>query len=285
MSHGVDIFVAVQRVLPKHALSRIIGTIAESKRPWLKNLLIKRAISAFGINMQEAASDNLEDYESFNAFFTRALKDDARVVDGDPKSVCCPADGVISQAGIIDKTRILQAKGLNYSISRLLGNSVSAQRFNNGSFATIYLSPKDYHRVHMPVSGTLRATRYIPGELFSVNDKTAQGLEELFARNERLVCEFESESAGNFVVVFVGAMLVAGIETVWSGFEKPGPGAVRESDFSDRQLAYDKGEEIGQFKFGSTAIILFEKDRVTGLETLNPQSPVLMGQQLASLVK
>ena len=285
MSHGVDIFVAVQRVLPKHALSRIIGTIAESKRPWLKNLLIKRAISAFGINMQEAASDNLEDYESFNAFFTRALKDDARVVDGDPKSVCCPADGVISQAGIIDKTHILQAKGLNYSISRLLGNSVSAQRFNNGSFATIYLSPKDYHRVHMPVSGTLRATRYIPGELFSVNDKTAQGLEELFARNERLVCEFESESAGNFVVVFVGAMLVAGIETVWGGFEKPGPGAVRESDFSDRQLAYDKGEEIGQFKFGSTAIILFEKDRVTGLETLNPQSPVLMGQQLASLVK
>ena len=285
MSHGVDIFVAVQRVLPKHALSRIIGTIAESKRPWLKNLLIKRAISAFGINMQEAASDNLEDYESFNAFFTRALKDDARVVDGDPKSICCPADGVISQAGIIDKTRILQAKGLNYSISRLLGNSVSAQRFNNGSFATIYLSPKDYHRVHMPVSGTLRATRYIPGELFSVNDKTAQGLEELFARNERLVCEFESESAGNFVVVFVGAMLVAGIETVWGGFEKPGPGAVRESDFSDRQLAYDKGEEIGQFKFGSTAIILFEKDRVTGLETLNPQSPVLMGQQLASLVK
>ena len=285
MSHGVDIFVAVQRVLPKHALSRIIGTIADSKRPWLKNLLIKRAISAFGINMQEAASDNLEDYESFNAFFTRALKDDARVVDGDPKSVCCPADGVISQAGIIDKTRILQAKGLNYSISRLLGNSVSAQRFNNGSFATIYLSPKDYHRVHMPVSGTLRATRYIPGELFSVNDKTAQGLEELFARNERLVCEFESESAGNFVVVFVGAMLVAGIETVWGGFEKPGPGAVRESDFSDRQLAYDKGEEIGQFKFGSTAIILFEKDRVTGLETLNPQSPVLMGQQLASLVK
>ena len=114
MSHGVDIFVAVQRVLPKHALSRIIGTIAESKRPWLKNLLIKRAISAFGINMQEAASDNLEDYESFNAFFTRALKDDARVVDGDPKSVCCPADGVVSQAGIIDKTRILQAKGLNY---------------------------------------------------------------------------------------------------------------------------------------------------------------------------
>ena len=285
MSHGVDIFVAVQRVLPKHALSRIIGTIAESKRPWLKNLLIKRAISAFGINMQEAASDNLEDYESFNAFFTRALKDDARVVDGDPNSVCCPADGVISQAGIIDKTRILQAKGLNYSISRLLGNSVSAQRFNNGSFATIYLSPKDYHRVHMPVSGTLRATRYIPGELFSVNDKTAQGLEELFARNERLVCEFESESAGNFVVVFVGAMLVAGIETVWGGFEKPGPGAVRESDFSDRQLAYDKGEEIGQFKFGSTAIILFEKDRVTGLETLNPQSPVLMGQQLAALVK
>lgn len=285
MSHGVDIFVAIQRVLPKHALSRIIGRIAESKTPWLKNLLIKRAISAFSINMQEAASDNLDDYENFNAFFTRALKDDARVIGNDPKSVCCPADGVVSQAGIIDKTRILQAKGLNYSINRLLGNSASAQRFNNGSFATIYLSPKDYHRVHMPIAGTLRATRYIPGELFSVNDKTAQGLEELFARNERLVCEFESELAGNFVVVFVGAMLVAGIETVWGGFEKPGPGAVRETDFADRQLTYAKGEEIGQFKFGSTAIILFEKDRVTGLESLNPQAPVMMGQQIASLAE
>ena len=137
----------------------------------------------------------------------------------------------------------------------------------------------------MPVSGTLRATRYIPGELFSVNDKTAQGLDGLFARNERLVCEFESDLVGNFVVVFVGAMLVAGIETVWGGFEKPGPGAVRESDFSDQQLIYAKGEEIGQFKFGSTAIILFEKDKVEGLEDLTPQAPVMMGQEIASLTE
>lgn len=285
MSHSVDIFIAVQRMLPKHGLSRLIGQVAESKRPWLKNLLINRAIAAFGINMQEAASDNLDDYENFNAFFTRALKKDARVIANNHNSVCCPADGVVSQAGTIDKNRILQAKGSDYSVSRLLGESSSAQKYQDGTFATIYLSPKDYHRVHMPVSGTLRATRYIPGELFSVNDKTAQGLDGLFARNERLVCEFESDLVGNFVVVFVGAMLVAGIETVWGGFEKPGPGAVRESDFSDQQLIYAKGEEIGQFKFGSTAIILFEKDKVEGLEDLIPQAPVMMGQEIASLTE
>ena len=285
MSHRVDIFVAVQRILPKHGLSRLIGKVAESKRPWLKNLLINRAIAAFSINMHEAASDKLDDYENFNAFFTRALKDDVRVIANNHNSVCCPADGVVSQAGTIDKNRILQAKGSDYSVSRLIGDSSSAQKFQDGSFATIYLSPKDYHRVHMPVSGTLRATRYIPGELFSVNDKTAQGLDGLFARNERLGCEFESELVGNFIVVFVGAMLVAGIETVWGGFEKPEPGAVRESNFSDQHLIYAKGEEIGQFKFGSTAIILFQKDRVEGMADLTPQAPVMMGQEIASLTE
>jgi len=233
--------------------------------------------------MEEATSADLNDYDNFNAFFTRELKAGTRPVDMDDHSVCCPADGVISQSGIIDRQRILQAKGIDYSVSRLLGNSSSAQKFQDGSFATIYLSPRDYHRVHMPIAGKLRTTRYIPGELFSVNDKTAQGLDGLFARNERLVCEFNSELVGDFAVIFVGAMLVAGIETVWGGYEKPGPGAVRESDYSDQELAYAKGEEIGQFRFGSTVIVLFGENKVSGLENLSLKTPVIMGEKLAIL--
>jgi len=283
MSHRADIFIAAQRILPKHALSRMIGRVAESQRPWLKNILIKRAIAAFNINMQEAKSDNLDDYDSFNAFFTRALKDEARPIHADSKSVVCPADGVVSQAGNISKNKILQAKGIDYSVGRILGNSVEANHYHDGSFATIYLSPKDYHRVHMPISGKLLRTRYIPGELFSVNDQTAQNLNGLFARNERLICEFESDLAGQFSVIFVGAMLVAGIETVWGGFEQPGPSAVREHDLSDQSLSYVKGDEIGRFKFGSTIVLLFGKDTVRGLDALLPQSPVSMGQSIGLL--
>lgn len=283
MSHRADIFIAAQRILPKHALSRMIGRVAESQRPWLKNILIKRAIAAFNINMQEAKSDNLDDYDSFNAFFTRALKDEARPIHADSNSVVCPADGVVSQAGNISKNKILQAKGIDYSVGRILGNSVEANHYHDGSFATIYLSPKDYHRVHMPISGKLLRTRYIPGELFSVNDQTAQNLNGLFARNERLICEFESDLAGQFSVIFVGAMLVAGIETVWGGFEQPGPSAVREHDLSDQSLSYVKGDEIGRFKFGSTIVLLFGKDTVRGLDALLPQSPVSMGQSIGLL--
>lgn len=283
MSHRADIFIAAQRILPKHALSRMIGRVAESQRPWLKNILIKRAIAAFNINMQEAKSDNLDDYDSFNAFFTRALKDEARPIHADSKSVVCPADGVVSQAGNISKNKILQAKGIDYSVGRILGNSVEANHYHDGSFATIYLSPKDYHRVHMPISGKLLRTRYIPGELFSVNDQAAQNLNGLFARNERLICEFESDLAGQFSVIFVGAMLVAGIETVWGGFEQPGPSAVREHDLSDQSLSYVKGDEIGRFKFGSTIVLLFGKDTVRGLDALLPQSPVSMGQSIGLL--
>jgi len=283
MSHRADFFVAAQRILPKHALSRMIGRLAESKRPWLKNILIKRAITAFNINMQEAQSDSLDDYESFNAFFTRALKEGARPIDLGRDSVACPADGVVSQAGNISENKILQAKGIDYSVSRILGKSTEANRYKDGSFATIYLSPKDYHRVHMPVTGKLLRTRYIPGELFSVNDLTAQSLNGLFARNERLVCEFESDLAGQFSVIFVGAMLVAGIDTIWGGFEQPGPGAVRENVFSDQSLIYTKGDEIGRFKFGSTIILLFEKDAVSGLDTLLPQTAISMGEGIATL--
>ncbi|MDG1496246.1 MAG: archaetidylserine decarboxylase [Porticoccaceae bacterium] len=281
MNHQAELFVALQRLLPKHALSRLIARAAESKIPWLKNWLIERAIAAFNINVHEAASSDLDDYENFNSFFTRALKDGARPIDRHGDTLISPADGAVSQAGPITQQRIIQAKGSDYSTSRLLGDSEEAKLYNNGAFTTIYLSPKDYHRVHMPIAGTLVSTRYIPGDLFSVNDKTAQALPGLFARNERLVCQFDSE-LGQFALVFVGAMLVAGIETVWGGFETPGRGAVRNADFSGRDLYYDKGEEIGRFKFGSTVILLFQKDKIDWQESFVPQAAVQMGEKIAS---
>lgn len=280
MNHRAELFVALQRLLPKHALSRLIAKAAESKTVWLKNALIERAIASFDINIDEAESSDINDYDNFNSFFTRALKEGARPVDSGEDVVISPADGAVSQAGPINHHKIIQAKGSDYSASRLLGNSQQAKRYENGSFATIYLSPRDYHRVHIPAAGRLLSTRYIPGDLFSVNDQTAQALPNLFARNERLVCEFESEN-GNFVVVFVGAMLVAGIETVWGGFETPGRGAIRETDFSDRELSYEKGDEIGRFKFGSTVILLFQEDRIRWQDSLMPQSDIQMGEKIA----
>ncbi|KRP22455.1 MAG: phosphatidylserine decarboxylase, partial [SAR92 bacterium BACL16 MAG-120322-bin99] len=216
----------------------------------------------------------------FNAFFTRALKDGMRPVDPAQTSIISPADGAVSQAGAIDAQRIIQAKGSDYSASRLVGCPEQAAGYENGSFTTIYLSPRDYHRVHLPVAGRLLNTRYIPGDLFSVNDKTAQALPGLFARNERLVCEFETH-LGNMVVVFVGAMLVAGIETVWGGFETPGRGAVRFTDYSADDLNYEKGAEIGRFKFGSTVILLFQEGKITWSDSLLPGTKVQMGEKIA----
>lgn len=281
MSHRADLFVALQRMLPKHGLSRVIAKLAESKRPWLKNKLISAAIKAFDINMAEAATEDLDAYANFNAFFTRELKAGVRPIDTSKTSLISPADGAISQAGQISKNRILQAKGIDYSVSRLVGNSTQALTYENGSFATIYLSPKDYHRVHMPISGKLLSSRYIPGELFSVNDQTAQALPGLFARNERLVCEFESTECGHFSLIFVGAMLVAGIETIWSGFEQPGPGAVRETDYSEDTFHFAKGDEIGRFKFGSTVILLFPQQSIEWSDNIKPSATVKMGEKIA----
>lgn len=281
MSHRADLFVALQRMLPKHGLSRVIAKLAESKRPWLKNKLISAAIKAFDINMAEAATEDLDAYANFNAFFTRELKAGVRPIDTSKTSLISPADGAISQAGQISKNRILQAKGIDYSVSRLVGNSTQALTYENGSFATIYLSPKDYHRVHMPISGKLLSSRYIPGELFSVNDQTAEALPGLFARNERLVCEFESTECGHFSLIFVGAMLVAGIETIWSGFEQPGPGAVRETDYSEDAFHFAKGDEIGRFKFGSTVILLFPQQSIEWSDNIKPSATVKMGEKIA----
>jgi phosphatidylserine decarboxylase len=285
MAHKAELFVALQRILPKQALSRLVAKAAESNLPWLKNALIGLAIKAFNINMDEALTSNLDDYKNFNAFFTRELKPGVRPLDIEIDSIASPADGAISQAGKINKNKILQAKGIDYTAERLLGNDEDAKRYHEGSFATIYLSPRDYHRVHIPIEGKLKRTRYIPGSLFSVNDMTAQALPGLFARNERLVCEFESDDAGTFAMIFVGAILVAGIETVWSGFETPGLGAVRDTDFSGQSLNFMKGDEIGRFKFGSTVILLFQNQAANWEDSINANAAVQMGQKIGSVNK
>ena len=280
-STRIELFIALQRLLPKTWLSRCIGRVAESRRVWLKNTLIRAAVRHFNINFDEAASTDLADYEHFNAFFTRALREGVRPIDSSPEAIVSPADGVISQFGDIEQGLLIQAKGVEYSAEKLLGSPQSAARYQDGEFATIYLSPRDYHRVHMPCDGRLVTSRYIPGELFSVNEKTAIGLADLFVRNERLVCEFESDR-GPFTLVLVGAMLVAGIETVWSGYEQPGPGIVRERDHSDQALEFKRGEEICRFKFGSTVIALFPDDRLDWLSIVETGCSVLMGERIAS---
>jgi phosphatidylserine decarboxylase len=281
MDHRAELFIAMQRILPKHFLSRVIAKLAESNNRMLKNFLIKQAIKTFGINMDEAISDELDSYQCFNDFFTRALKAEARPLDMGEKVVTSPADGVISQAGKIRKNKVLQAKNVDYSLARLVGNSDQAKKYENGTFATIYLSPKDYHRVHIPAQGQLLTTRYIPGELFSVNQQTAEMVPNLFARNERLVCEFKSQQLGHFSVIFVGAMLVAGIETVWGGMEQPGPGAVRENDYSEQNIHFSKGDEIGRFKFGSTVILLFPQNSITLNKNIKATKPINMAQKFA----
>ncbi len=241
------LFVLLQRLVPQHLLSRIIGALANSRAGWIKSPFIRLFIRAYGVNMAEALRPE-SDYSCFNDFFTRALKEGARPIEG---AISSPADGAISQLGKIDGNQLLQAKGVTYSLEKLLGEGATA--FHNGSFATIYLSPKDYHRVHMPIAGSLLRARYIPGKLFSVNATTTNRVADLFAVNERLVLWFET-SLGSFVVVMVGAMIVAGIRTVWRNTPYA-PGVIFDEVF-DTPLDFVQGQELGQFELGSTAIIV-----------------------------
>lgn len=233
--------------------------------------------------MSEACDQNLDAYSSFNDFFTRALKPNARPIVDDANALISPADGTISQCGDITQGQLIQAKGLNYLVSDLVGDETIALQFLDRKFITTYLSPKDYHRVHMPLSGTLLQSHYIPGKLFSVNGVTASTVPGLFARNERLVCLFESQH-GPFVLIMVGAMMVAGIESVWQGSYTPGKSVVcnHRNDHDNSSLRFDKGAEIGRFKFGSTVILLLPK-RLRLEAKLEPGLTVQVGELIAEL--
>lgn len=272
-------FIRLQHALPHHAVSRLAGLFAGSETRWLKDLLIRRFIDSYDVDMREAARP-IEVYASFNDFFTRELKPGARPLADSAVHVLSPADGAISQIGTIEAGRIFQAKGRHFTASQLLGgDDAAAERFEGGSFATIYLSPKDYHRVHMPAAGALQSTSYIPGDLFSVNQVTAENVDGLFARNERLACRFEGPH-GHFASVMVGAMIVAGIETVWGGrVEAHNPAPVRQ-DFGDGEHNFAAGDEMGRFFLGSTAVLLFEPGRVDWNADMRAGDAVRMGQAL-----
>lgn len=252
------LFVVAQYLLPQRALSRLVGWLAASETVWLKNLLIKHFIEHFDVDMRQAAQPDYRYYSSFNNFFTRPLAAGQRPVCDE--GIASPADGAISQCGTIDGGRVFQAKGQGYTVLELLGGDRElAHHFEDGSFATVYLSPRDYHRVHMPVTGKLVKSIYVPGELFSVNKVTAENVPRLFSRNERLVAIFDTEY-GRMAVVLVGAMIVAGIETVYAGQVAPPPQTIKVTDYSQpcTEVVLEKGAELGRFKLGSTAIVLFE---------------------------
>lgn len=271
-------FIRAQHLAPQHGLSRIAGKIADSTVPWFKQALIKRFIDTYSVDMSEAA-EPAGAYPSFNAFFTRALKPGARPLADAERFVLSPADGAVSQFGPIAAGRIVQAKARDYSVAELLAcDAENAARFEGGRFVTIYLSPRDYHRVHMPAAGSLRQTRYVPGDLFSVNAVTADAVERLFARNERLACLFDTP-LGLMGQVMVGAMIVAGVETVWAGRMTPHCRAIEEQRFSDGP-SFAAGDEMGRFYLGSTVVLLFEPRRVEWLPELAPGSVVRMGQAI-----
>jgi phosphatidylserine decarboxylase len=279
-----QLFILLQLLAPQHLLSRLTGKLATSEIRWVKNTFIKLFAGHFNVNMQEAEETDLESYPSFNAFFTRALAHGARPVDSTANSLVCPADGTISQLGTISSGRIFQAKGRDFSCAELLGSGERAVVFGNGAFATIYLSPRDYHRVHMPIDGRLTAETYIPGSLFSVNRVTADNVERLFARNERLVCYFDTP-VGPMAMILVGAMVVAGIATAWSGQVAPPPQSPRWIDYREppAPVSLARGEEMGRFFLGSTVILLFPENSVTWEERFRAGSSTRMGEKLGTI--
>ncbi|GLZ85298.1 phosphatidylserine decarboxylase [Pseudomonas sp. BN414] len=279
------LFIISQYLLPHNLISRLAGCIAECRVPWFKNAFTAWFAKRYQVNMGEALVEDLTAYQHFNDFFTRALKPGARPLDETPGAILCPADGAISQIGPIEHGRCFQAKGHSFSVLELLGGDADrAAPFMGGEFATVYLSPKDYHRVHAPLGGTLREMVYVPGRLFSVNQSTAENVPELFARNERVVCIFDTER-GPMAVVLVGAMIVASIETTWAGLVTPPKRELKTFSYDESARApitLEKGDEIGRFKLGSTAIVLFGPDQVNWAESAWPGSQVRMGQLLAT---
>jgi phosphatidylserine decarboxylase len=272
--------VALQYVLPHRLLSRLALWLARATwAPW-KNFFIGRIVAHFKPAMDEAVESNPFAYPCFNAFFTRALKPGARTPDPDPRALLMPSDGRISQLGAIEDGRIFQAKGQHFTAAEILGSEEAAAPFADGVFFNVYLAPRDYHRVHMPWSGTLTDTLHIPGRLFSVSPATAQAVPRLFARNERLVCRFDTDF-GPMAVVMVGAMLVSGVETVWNGVDiPPYANAPKHLDWRGRGIRLERFAEMARFNYGSTVVVLLPRAAVQLDPALQPGQAVRMGQRL-----
>ena len=273
--------VAPQYFVPKRALTAFAGWVASPERGWVTTEIIRRFVRKYGVNMDEALDSNIASYASFNDFFTRALKPGARPLA--TSDLISPVDGAISQFGPISGDQIFQAKGHRYSTAALVGGDAAlAAQFNNGSFATLYLSPKDYHRIHMPCDGRLTQMIYVPGDLFSVNPTTARGVPGLFARNERVVCVFES-AHGPFVLVLVGATIVGSMATVWHGLVSP-PRLqdVRTWNYADRKVELKRGDEMGRFLLGSTVVMLFPEAPLVFNPVWTPTRAIRFGEAMAN---
>ena len=281
-----------QYLLPHHGLSKLMSFLTHSENKTLKNLLIRNVIKHYGVNMAEALEQNIDNFSSFNQFFTRNLKSEVRPITTEKNAIASPADGVVSQCGPITREKIIQAKGMTFTIHELLGRDPErAAQFFEGSFATLYLSPKDYHRLHMPVTGTLREMVHIPGRLFSVNSATARSVPGLFARNERVAVIFDTD-AGAMALVLVGAIFVSSIETVWHGVVTP-PSAttvqtwdyrMKAAVLKNKTVTLNKGEEMGRFNMGSTIIVLFQKNKAEWSPHFQPDAAVKMGEPIGRIL-
>jgi phosphatidylserine decarboxylase len=270
-----------QYVYPKRSLTVLAGKVANARAGSFTTWLIRTFVARYGVNMAEAQESDIAAYETFNAFFTRALKPGARPLAR--ADLICPVDGRISQFGAIDTHHIVQAKDHGYTTTALLGgNEATAEPFVHGSFATLYLSPRDYHRIHMPCDGRLTRMIHVPGDLFSVNPTTAEGVPELFARNERAVCLFEGQK-GPWALVLVGATIVGSIATVWHGVVNPSrPGKVREWRYDDQRVELKQGEEMGRFLLGSTVVLVFPKSNVSFNDEWHEARAIRMGEAMAN---
>ncbi|VAX09781.1 Phosphatidylserine decarboxylase [hydrothermal vent metagenome] len=279
------LFALLQRLLPHHFLSRIMLKLTRS-RGLFRRLFTPWFIQHFNIDMSQARESDWHQYDNFNHFFTRELKAGVRPIKGGENDLICPVDGCVSQAGPIQSNRIFQAKGHDYSLSTLLGGESShAEVFTDGEFATLYLSPRDYHRIHMPIASKLLEVIHVPGRLFSVNPATARTIPGLFARNERVVCLFET-AIGPMAMVLVGAIFVSSIETVWQGVVTPPAGKrIRRWDYRDKNIILKKAEEMGRFNMGSTVILLFAKNSMKWDQRIKAEHPLQMGQRLGEPAK
>ncbi|MDP2153959.1 MAG: archaetidylserine decarboxylase [Methylotenera sp.] len=281
-----NITVLTQYLLPKQAITAIAGKLAHLKGGNTTTAVIRWFVKRYNVNMSEAANPDISSYKSFNEFFTRPLKAGARLLA--QADFICPVDGAISQFGQIEQDQIFQAKGHQYSTTALIGGDAeAAKKYENGHFACLYLSPKDYHRIHMPCDGRLLKMTYVPGDLFSVNPTTAQGVPGLFARNERVACEFSSEKYGNFVMVLVGATIVGSMATVWHDakdgiINPPRLPSIKTWSYTDKNIDLKQGKEMGRFLLGSTVVILFQKDSLKFNSNWKPTQAVKLGEQMGN---
>lgn len=284
MKISARLFISLQHILPQHFLSHLMLRLTRCKCQFLLNLLLPLFIRLFKVNMQEAKNEDWKSYNTFNEFFTRELKDNARTIADGKKDIASPVDGAVSQLGDINHDLIFQAKGHAYSLNTLLaGDEELTQTFIDGSFNTIYLSPKDYHRIHMPVDGKLLQMIHVPGQLFSVNPVTVENVPALFARNERVICIFDTP-AGRMAMILVGAIFVGSMETVWHGVVTPAKNKhVKSWNYDQQTIELAKGQEMGRFNMGSTVILLYENNKMEWDDSIQAESVVQLGQLIGKM--